>query len=520
MKTFYNTVLVVTLLLTTYFTQAQLPIQLIVKSQTPLQFDKTTQTAQELVQRADKNGSTLTVLNFTDSASMMQAYTTLSQTKAVDFVEMNASIAVQGGQVEKTNDGQFFKQWALENNGDLPMATSKKGADIEMNAAWAIETGDSNIVVAIIDTGVKLDHPEFEGRIWTNHQEVPNNGKDDDGNGFVDDVQGWDFTGNDNNPTDDSGHGTNIASIIGANGNNGFGFSGMDWNCKLMVLKVLKGDLGQYDWLIKAIYYAVDNGADVLNLSVGGKVESLALNEAIQYALDRDVTVVVSMGNEKTDQVSYPSNYPGVIAVGSTNPDDNRTAAFFWGTKSGSNYGEHISVVAPGNYIYGLSYTSNTGFNNYYGGTSQATAYVSGLASLLKAQKLDRTPADIKSLIERTAEDQVGTDGDDQAGWDKYYGHGRINAFHALELEDPNPHFELSTDEIEVYPNPNNGNFTVEFPAETERVELVNNLGVVLQTVEVSNQLVTRIQATETGIFLVRIFAKGQSAAKLVTVTM
>lgn len=519
MKNIYNIVLVILLLMINSFTEAQdqKKVQLIVKSKVDTQLDKSNQSSQELIKIED-NGSAITVLNFSDSSKMIQAYDELSKNKSIEFVEINPPIFTQGRPVEKTNDGQFFKQWSLENNGDLPMTTSKKGADIEMNAAWTIETGDSNVIVAIIDTGVKLDHPEFIGRIWVNNNEIPNNGKDDDENGFIDDSQGWDFTSNNNNPIDDSGHGTNIATIIGANGNNGFGFSGMDWNCKLMVLKVLKNDIGRYDWLIKSIYYAVDNGANVLNLSVGGKIESTALNEAIQYALDRNVTVVVSMGNDGTDQISYPSNHPGVIAVGSTNPDDNRTETFFWSIKSGSNYGEHISVVAPGNYIYGLSHISNTGFNNYYGGTSQSTAFVSGLVSLLKAQKFDRTPSEIKSLIERTSEDRVGSD--DKIGWDNFYGHGRINAFHALELEDPNPNFELTNDEIEVYPNPTNSYFTVEFPAETERLEIVNSIGIVLQTIEVSNQIMTRIQTEEDGIFLVRVYAKGEVASKLVVVDL
>jgi hypothetical protein len=130
-----------------------------------------------------------------------------------------------------------------------------------------------------------------------------------------------------------------------------------------MVLKVLKNDVGYYSWWASSIYYAVDNGANVINMSLGGDVESQALNEAIQYALDRNVVVIVSMGNKNSDNISYPSNYPGVIAVGATNPDDSRTTSFFWSSTSGSNYGEHISVVAPGNFIYGLDGKHNGKYN-------------------------------------------------------------------------------------------------------------------------------------------------------------
>jgi subtilisin family serine protease len=346
-----------------------------------------------------------------------------------------------------------------------------------MEKAWKIEQGDSSVVVAILDSGVKTDHLEFSGRIWKNYAEIPNNGVDDDNNGYIDDIQGWNFADGSNEVNDDSGHGTNIASIIGANGNNGIGFSGVDWNCKLMVLKVLKNDVGYYSWWASSIYYAVDNGANVINMSLGGDVESQALNEAIQYALDRNVVVIVSMGNKNSDNISYPSNYPGVIAVGATNPDDSRTTSFFWSSTSGSNYGEHISVVAPGNFIYGLSYKNNTEFDTYFGGTSQSAAFVSGLASLLIAQTPTITHKEVKELIEKTANDRVGDQKEDLVGRDNYYGNGRINAYEALLVNAPIP-FELKEEDVNVYPNPSNGVFSMNYPEEVETVTICNAMGV------------------------------------------
>lgn len=454
------------------------------------------------------------VLSYADSADMKMDLAKLNSDDQIAAIEFNHQMSVQGSNSVQSNDGHFYKQWGLKNRGDIPFTSSKEGADIQMEEAWALQKGDTSVVVAVIDSGIKLDHPDFQGRIWRNYAEIPSNGLDDDGNGYIDDFRGWDFCSQDNNPSDDSGHGTNVASIIGANTNNAYGFSGVDWKCKLMILKVLNNDLGEYAAWIESIYYAVDNGANVLNMSLGGDVNSDALNQAIQYALDRDVVVVVSMGNANSSQITYPSNYPGVIAVGATNPDDTRVKAFFWSPQSGSNFGDHISVVAPGNYIYGLNYLSNTGFNTYYGGTSQAAAYVSGLASLLKAQKKDRTNQQIKELIERTAEDQVGNSSEDVLGKDIYYGYGRINAFRALEIEDPNPQFNLAAEDVTVYPNPASDFVTIQFPAETELVELINMNGYVLSSVNVSETLTTRFTLEEKGIFLLKITARGQQIAK------
>jgi len=413
----------------------------------------------------------------TSEKDQQEMLNSLKENRLVEYAEIDGLGNAHGEEKVVPSDNQYYKQWAFQNNGNIPFAASKTGADIEMEKAWKIEQGDSSVVVAILDSGVKTDHLEFSGRIWKNYAEIPNNGVDDDNNGYIDDIQGWNFADGSNEVNDDSGHGTNIASIIGANGNNGIGFSGVDWNCKLMVLKVLKNDVGYYSWWASSIYYAVDNGANVINMSLGGDVESQALNEAIQYALDRNVVVVVSMGNKNSDNISYPSNYPGVIAVGATNPDDSRTKSFFWSSSSGSNYGEHISVVAPGNFIYGLSYKNNTEFDTYFGGTSQSAAFVSGLASLLIAQTPTITYKEVKELIEKTANDLVGDQNEDLVGRDNYYGNGRINAYEALLVNAPIP-FELKEEDINVYPNPSNGVFSMNYPEEVETVTICNAMGV------------------------------------------
>lgn len=360
------------------------------------------------------------------------------------------------------NDPLYARQWSLSNTGSFTLSPATSGADIEMEKAWNITKGDSNIVVCIMDSGMKLDHPEFEGRLWVNKGEIPGNGIDDDQNNYIDDVNGWDFVNNDNNPTDDHGHGTNVSGIIGANGNNGIGYAGVDWNCKLMPLKgINKDNFGYYSWWAEAITYAVDNGARVINLSVGGNSYSPILGSAITYALNNNVLCVVCMMNGNTSAVFYPAGFPGVIAVGSTNPNDFRTRPFFWANNSGSNYGNHITVVAPGNYIYGLNYLSNTNFDTYWGGTSQATPHVSGLIALLLAQNPDRTPDQIRTILTNTAEDKVGKPTEDVPGWDEYHGFGRINAFKALSVGVSSTTTPILDRTIRITPNPTTGIFQV-----------------------------------------------------------
>ncbi|NVO20552.1 MAG: S8 family serine peptidase [Bacteroidetes bacterium] len=352
------------------------------------------------------------------------------------------------------NDLHFSDQWSLHNDGSFWAQPVKVDADIDMTEAWMVEQGDTNVVVGIIDSGCKLDHPELSGRIWINKNEIAGNGIDDDGDGLTDDWRGWDYANNDNNPTDDYGHGTNVAGIIGCNGNNSAGFAGVDWNCKLMILKGINADnWGYYSWWISSINYAVNKGADVINMSVGGSDPSQGLTDAVTAAIQSGVTIVACMMNSNDNVAYIPASIPGVIAVGATDPDDRRSHPFFWSTTSGSCYGSHISVVAPGNYIYGLSYTSNTSYNSYWGGTSQATPHVAGLAALLKAQDNSRTPAEIKNILQKTAEDQVGDPSEDTFGWDQYYGFGRVNAYDALTY---NPSgVELSKENIfSLYPNP------------------------------------------------------------------
>lgn len=388
------------------------------------------------------------------------------------FVWAEPNFIGHGGGVKSMDetipdDDYFSRQWGLVNDGSFSLSPAINDADVDMELAWDIETGSSDIIVAILDSGFKMDHPEINGRTWNNPNETTNN-TDSDANGYIDDILGWDFVNNDNDPTDDHGHGTNVAGIVIANGNNGIGYAGIDWNCKVMIGKILNEDnYGFYvDWA-DAMYYSTDNGAKVINMSVGGSSFSNLLAEAATYAHDNGALIVCSMMNFDDEVTYYPAGFATTMGIGSTDPNDNRTSPFFWSLTSGSNFGEHIDVVAPGNYIYGLSHNSNTNFSSYWGGTSQSAPLVAGIASLLLAQDPNRTPTQLIDIIRSTAEDGVGNTTEDTPGFDKYYGYGRVNAFEALNQS------LVSTQQVQegsfsIAPNP-------VAPQENVRIKLDNH---------------------------------------------
>ncbi len=332
------------------------------------------------------------------------------------------------------NDEGFGKQWYLKNEGKIIPSSggrAKVGADINMTKAWDIEQGSDDIIVAILDSGINDDSPDLKGRLWINKKEIPNNGKDDDGNGYIDDYKGWDFAYDNNFNKDGFGHGTNIASTIGAVTNNVYGFAGINPKSKLMNCKNLSDEnSGEYEWWARSIKYAVDNGARVINMSEGGVDYSKTLKSAVDYAVDKGVFITAAMMNKANNKDYYPAAFKGVFAVGATDTDDKRCKKFTWG--GGSCWGKHIKVVAPGNKIYGVDYNDIDNLESYWSGTSQSTAMVSALASLLISQKPSRTVEEVQEIIISTAQDRVGDPGEDVQGWDQYMGYGRIDCYLAL----------------------------------------------------------------------------------------
>ncbi len=385
---------------------------------------------------------------FNSSVNVLELLQQYRNTNVLDFAEPDYiahAAGVKGIDILATTPNDSFyssRQWGLFNNGTFTVSgmsyTSTNDADVDMELAWDIQTGSPNLIIAVPDTGINLTHNDIAARIWNKSSIEPVDGIDNDNNGLIDDFQGWDYVNSDNNPSDDYGHGTNCAGIIGAISNNNAGYAGVNWNSKIMALKVLNNNnSGTYSAMSNSIYYAADNGAKIISMSIGGASPSAAVSDALIYANNLSVTFVACTMNFNNNTTYYPAGYaatmPNVIAVGSTNSNDRRTAPFFWSATSGSNYGNHITVVAPGNYIWGLDYLSNAGYNTYWGGTSQATPLVAGLASLMKSQNASLTPTQIKTIIQNTAQDQVGLASEDTVGWDQYMGWGRVNAFAALQ---------------------------------------------------------------------------------------
>ena len=290
------------------------------------------------------------------------------------------------------DDPEFPKQWSLKNTGQ---AGGTPGADIDATAAWDITTGTPGVIVAVVDTGVDLDHPDLRANLWTNPGEIPGNGIDDDADGLVDDVAGWDFVNHDADPHDEHGHGTHVAGTIAAAGDNGRGVAGIAWHATIMPLKFLDASgNGTIADAIAAIDYAAAKGARVINASWGGGGFSTAMFEAIRDAGEQqEVLFVAAAGNEATDtdQIPFfPAAYdtPNVVAVAASDRLDH--LAWF------SNYGRtSVDVTAPGVDILSTLPGGTYGFSS---GTSMAAPHVSGTAALL----LTMAPGiDVVSLRQR-----------------------------------------------------------------------------------------------------------------------
>ena len=266
-------------------------------------------------------------------------------------------------------DPQLFRSWALTQNSPL-----------ELQKAWNISQGNKKIVVAIIDTGVDYTHPDLKNNIWQNPNEIPNNGKDDDDNGFIDDTMGWNFVDHTPTPSDEHGHGTHVAGIIGAVRGNGIGISGVCPNISLMILKYYSPNATGKENLentIKSFIYAVQNGAHIINYSGGGAEFSKEEREAILEAKKKGIIVIAAAGNERQNadiHAYYPASYDldNIISVAALTPTQKLVDS--------SNYGiKKIDVAAPGQNIFS---TLPKGQYGYMTGTSQATAFVTGVAAL------------------------------------------------------------------------------------------------------------------------------------------
>ena len=317
------------------------------------------------------------------------------------------------------NDEYFDLQWHLINSGQ---AGGLDNEDILAPEAWSRRSTSPNITVAVIDSGIQLDHPDLINNIWINSDEIYGNGFDDDGNGYVDDSYGWNFPASSPVPFTDE-HGTHVAGIIGAEGNNGIGVTGVSWDVQIMPLDVFNGAKGASDNdIINAIYYAANNGADVINMSLGQTVENANLSDyefydpygyssyynALTYAVSQGITVVIAAGNDDLNNdlhLSIPAAFSeeieGVISVAALS----NSGDLSWYT----NYGSTVTIAAPGGNADGSvigEIISTVPNSDYYGisGTSMASPIVAGSAALVKAENNNLSPANIESVLTNSAD--------------------------------------------------------------------------------------------------------------------
>lgn len=342
----------------------------------------------------------------------------------VEYAEPNYEVSTTA----TPNDPSFNLLWGLHNNGQTG---GQVDADIDASEGWDVNTNSVQLLVGIIDTGVDYNHPDLQSNMWVNQAEFNGQpGVDDDGNGFVDDIHGYDFANNDPDPIDDHGHGTHVAGTIGAVGNNGIGVAGINWSAKIMAVKFLNNfGSGYIDGAVQALLYANMMGAKITNNSWGGGGYSQALSDAISAAdMDGDLFVAAAGNNASNNDLYafYPASYTNknVITVAATDSNDN-LASF-------SNYGATtVHVAAPGVSIYSTvpisacSLCDPSGYK-YLSGTSMATPHVVGSAALVWAHNSSFTHDQVKARIINTA-DPVNS------LVDKSVSDGRLNLFNAFE---------------------------------------------------------------------------------------
>ncbi len=337
-----------------------------------------------------------------DERTALRAYTSLEE---VEYAELNYLYYI----FATPNDSFFSSQYAL-------YSSSYQG--IDAIKGWDIEQGDNSVIIAIIDTGIDYTHEDLsDGRV----------------------IRGYDFVNEDSDPWDDHGHGTHVAGITGAIANNSKGIAGVCPGCSLMAVKVITADgSGANSWIANGIANAVNLGARVINLSLGGLDRANTIELAVKQAYQSGVVIVAASGNDGTGVTLYPAAFSEVISVGATDRYGDR-ASF-------SNYGTHLEVAAPGQTIY-----STLPGNSYeaWSGTSMACPHAAGLAGLILSKNPGLTGQQVRQIMAATAQD-LGS-----AGRDSYFGYGRINAFSALsQTPGAGSNYPIPSPDEGPYPTP------------------------------------------------------------------
>jgi subtilisin len=325
-------------------------------------------------------------LNLTQKSSQQSDIKAQQYNSKTGYGEINAAAAVA-------------KAAGKDTFADVPnLGGNDWGADaVKAPEAWANGYTGKGIIVAVLDTGVDRNHEDLKSNVWKNTKEVENNGVDDDGNGYVDDTYGWNFDGNNNNTLDQEGHGTHVSGTIAATKNN-TGVTGIAYDSQIMAVKVLDDEgSGSYDSIANGIRYAVNNGAKVINMSLGGGAASKTLESAIEYASGKGVVVVMAAGNSGGSSPINPASYANKygIAVGAVDKDGSLAN---FSNRAGSN--QLTYVTAPGVSIY-----STLPNNNYasYSGTSMAAPHVAGVVALMLSANPNLSDAQVRQIVAETS---------------------------------------------------------------------------------------------------------------------
>jgi hypothetical protein len=368
------------------------------------------------------------------NADVETAVKTLSADPSVEYAEpdyiarpadspgnplVRASSVFDNTPTSVVNDPLYDQQWGL--------------AKINIEGAWAESMGASTVTIVILDSGIDLTHPDLAGHLWVNPGEIAGNSLDDDNDGVVDDVQGWNFVAGTNDVSDDSGHGTLVAGVAAAIANNGAGIAGVCPQCTIMPVKVMEGSTANYSDIAAGVLYAAQKGAKVINISLGGYANSNTLKNAIDIAVNTYGAVVVAgAGNDNLNQAFYPAAYDNTLAVAGTMSDDTKLDV--------SNYGSWVDVAAPAKDILSTASGGDWADNS---GTSLAAPFVSGLAGLLAALHSGWNQAVIRSQIVHTA-DSIDSLNPSYAG---LLGSGHIDAATALTVT-PLPALSISATQV------------------------------------------------------------------------
>ncbi|MEW5701593.1 MAG: S8 family serine peptidase [Candidatus Zixiibacteriota bacterium] len=382
----------------------------------------------------DHPGARTFVLAVDSTTTPQEAVDRLRDLPWVEYAEIDRRWELH----QRPSDPLYSRQWDLENTGapywsvlsvpgeendTLIERNGSIGADIRFPAAYSRPGPWADVIVGVLDTGVDTGHVELRDNLARNSRETAGNGLDDDHNGLVDDVCGWDFSGNaaatpvdivgDNDVADYMGHGTHVAGTIAATVDNGIGIAGICAPARILPVKIFPNPF--FSVSAQAVYYAVARGARVINMSWGGQFRSRVLEDALAFAHDRGVVLVASMGNSGDDQIFYPSAYPQTIGVGATNARD-ELAGF-------STYNEFIDLLAPGVDILSLRATGTDLYadvgeprvhiidNDYLiaSGTSMAAPHVSGAAAVLLSFAPGLTNERIREILRATVHEIVGS---------------------------------------------------------------------------------------------------------------